>query len=303
MRIVFISDTHQHRPANLPPGDVLVHAGDLSSTGTYAEVVRFLDWFSSQPHPHKIFIAGNHDRLFEDFPDQAVLALMEHPELTYLQDAGVTLDGVRFWGSPWQPEFCNWAFNLPRRGSRIREAWNRIPTGTDVLITHGPPHGVLDQVRGGEHLGCEELTIRLGVIRPRIHVFGHIHDGYGIAQTGTTTYINASTCDETYRPTNRPIVVDLTPEGLEIVGAAPTHRQERLAGIKAILASAQGMPAEVQDLQFEAALRAMAELAGKTPECMASEYVRRGLLADLKSLEKSENRPSRRPIPRRDLKT
>lgn len=218
MRVVFISDTHTHQDFPMPEGDVLVHAGDATSTGTLPEVAQFLDWFSRLPHRHKIFIAGNHDWLFEREPGLAALLLVEHPELIYLQDSGVELDGLRFWGSPWQPEFCAWAFNLPRKGRALREAWNRIPLGTDVLITHGPPHGVMDQVRGGPHLGCEELTLRAAVVKPRVHVFGHIHDGHGVVSDGSRVSVNASVCDERYRPVNRAIVVDLTPGRVEVFG-------------------------------------------------------------------------------------
>jgi predicted phosphohydrolase len=212
MRLVLISDTHTHRGISLPEGDVLVHAGDATSTGTLPQVNQFLEWFSSRPHPHKIFIAGNHDWLFEREPGLAAMLLAEHPGLVYLQDSGIEIDGIRFWGSPWQPAFCDWAFNLPRKGPRLREVWNRIPLGTDVLITHGPPHGTLDQVQGGEHLGCEELRIRLGAVKPRLHVFGHIHDGYGVVQADSAVLVNASICDEAYRPCHRPIVVDVSAE-------------------------------------------------------------------------------------------
>jgi predicted phosphohydrolase len=221
MRLVLVSDTHTHRPCQLPEGDVLVHAGDATSTGTLPQVNQFLAWFSSQPHRHKIFIAGNHDWLFEREPALAAMLLAEHPGLVYLQDSGIEIDGIRFWGSPWQPAFRDWAFNLPRRGPRLREAWNRIPMETDVLITHGPPHGILDQVQGGEHLGCEELKIRRGAVKPRVHVFGHIHGGYGVAYAGSGVLVNASVCDEGYHPVNRPIVVDMTSERVQVHGWAP----------------------------------------------------------------------------------
>jgi predicted phosphohydrolase len=218
MRLVFISDTHTHRDFRVPEGDVLVHAGDATGAGTLPEVRAFLAWFSSLPHSRKIFIAGNHDWLFQREPDTVRALLADHPDLVYLQDSGVAVDGVRFWGSPWQPEFMAWAFNLPRQGARIREAWNRIPVDTDVLITHGPPHGVLDQVQGGEHLGCEELRIRLGALRPRIHIFGHIHDGYGVLRSGSCLFVNASICDEHYRPVHDPIVVELGRSRITVLG-------------------------------------------------------------------------------------
>jgi len=216
MRLVLISDTHTHQDLALPDGDVLVHAGDATSTGTLPQVSRFLAWFESRPHRHKIFIAGNHDWLFEREADSAAMLLAEHPGLVYLQDGGAEIGGIRFWGSPWQPAFMDWAFNLPRNGPRLREAWNRIPLGTDVLITHGPPYGTLDQVRGGEHLGCEELKLRCAAVKPRLHVFGHIHDSYGVTHAGSQVLVNASTCDEAYRPAHRPVVVDITADRVQV---------------------------------------------------------------------------------------
>lgn len=210
MRLVCISDTHnQHKGISLPEGDVLIHAGDATGNGDFREIASFLSWFESRPHPNKILIAGNHDWGFEREPDITALLLKDHPGITYLQDSGCRIGGVRFWGSPWQPWFCDWAFNLPRNGARIREKWNLIPVETDVLVTHGPPHGVLDNLMHGGRAGCEELTIRLASIHPKVHVFGHIHWGYGQRTTGDTTYINASICDESYRPVNAPIVFDL----------------------------------------------------------------------------------------------
>ena len=218
MRIVLLSDTHTHQGLSIPAGDVLVHAGDATSTGTPDEVERFLQWFDAQPHRRRLFIAGNHDWLFQRQPDRAARMLAGHPGITYLQDAGVEIDGLRFYGSPWQPEFCQWAFNLPRRGQALREVWARIPEGTEVLITHGPPHGTLDQVRGGLHLGCEDLAARVAAVRPRLHVFGHIHDGFGVRRSGKTVFVNASTCDEAYRPINPPVIVDLLADRVELPG-------------------------------------------------------------------------------------
>ena len=225
----FTSDTHTHRGFSLPDGDVLIHAGDATSNGTLPEVSQFLAWFSAQPHRHKIFIAGNHDWLFARASDLASMVLVEHPDVVYLQDSGVEIDGVRFWGSPWQPAFRDWAFNLPRNGPQLLAIWNKIPMGTDVLITHGPPYGVLDQVQGGEHLGCEALKLRHAEVKPRVHVFGHIHDGYGVAFAGSRVLVNASICDEKYRASNRPIMVDLSPEKVDVLGIEP-HVPQRTTG-------------------------------------------------------------------------
>src|SRR5205085_2391850 len=120
----------------VPEGDVFVHAGDLCRAGRLSELAGVAEWMRALPHKHKVVIAGNHDWCFVREPAAALELL--GPTVLYLQDSGTVIDGVRFWGSPWQPAFNNWAFNLPR-GSALAEKWALIPEGTDVLITHGPP--------------------------------------------------------------------------------------------------------------------------------------------------------------------
>lgn len=302
MRIVCVSDTHMaHRGLAVPEGDVLVHAGDATSTGTADEVDRFLGWFSAQKHPHKILIAGNHDWLFQQAPDIAHLLLEKHQGISYLQDSGVVIEGVRFWGSPWQPWFCDWAFNLPRKGQRIREARNQIPMGTDVLVTHCPPHGILDQVHGGEHLGCEELAIRLAMVKPRVHLFGHIHDSFGVAQSTTTTYINACVSTESYKPANPPIVVDLSPESIQIRGVGDSLRKQRLETVKGLLRTPTDGPTHkvvtwLKEEHIEG-MKAMAELRGTTPSKLLQEYAIRGLGSDLTKHLRAEGKSSHRSVP------
>ena len=143
VRIICISDTHgQHAGLRLPDGDILIHAGDFMTYGNAPrEIIDFDAWLGRQPHAHKIVIAGNHDRLFESHPIPA-RALITN--VIYLEDSGVEVEGLKFWGSPVQPPFNNWAFNV-QRGAPIRRHWDKIPTDTDVLVTHGPPFGMLDQ--------------------------------------------------------------------------------------------------------------------------------------------------------------
>lgn len=208
-----MSDTHlRHRVCSsipVPESDLLIHAGDACLRGTGAEVIAFFDWFSSLKAKHKIFVAGNHDWLFEKNPDVA-RALVPRG-IIYLQDSLVEIEGVTIYGSPWQPEFMNWAFNLPR-GHRLREKWNKIPDKVDVLVTHGPPLTVLDRNLDGEHVGCGDLRDVVSKrVKPRLHVFGHIHLGYGTLALGNTLYVNASVCGEDYLPFNDPIVLDLDP--------------------------------------------------------------------------------------------
>lgn len=207
MEITFISDTHwivsdpvstQDLNDLLPGGPILVHSGDVSGRGTEREIRLFLDWFSSQPYTHKILIAGNHDFFFEVAKPEVVQELLaEYPGITYLNDSGVTIEGIKFWGSPVTPFFHNWAFN--RYDNEIGAHWDLIPEGIDVLITHGPPHGILDKtIREGWSVGCKRLRDKIYEIKPKVHAFGHIHEGMGQVEIGGTTFINASVVDERY---------------------------------------------------------------------------------------------------------
>lgn len=222
MRIVAISDTHlTHDKADLkiPDGDILIHAGDATFKGRPHEIYRFSKWFGALPHRHKIFCAGNHDFLFQDNRDRAMNLLFgidseyftepSHNGVTYLQDSATEIEGIKIYGSPWQPWFYDWAFNL-QRGAEIKEKWDMIPDGIDILVTHGPPAGYGDIVPGGEKVGCVDLMDAIKRVKPKYHICGHIHHSYGVYETEVgTKIINASICDEAYEPTNAPIVFDL----------------------------------------------------------------------------------------------
>ena len=206
MKIVLISDTHTNHNFRIPKGDVLIHAGDVTSRGTKAEVDVFIKWFQSQPHKHKIFIAGNHDFYFENAVKNNLKT--EFKNLIYLNDSGCEINGLKFWGSPIQPDFFKWAFNR-KRGEEIKKHWDLIPTDTDVLITHGPPHGILDLTTIGLYSGCKELKKKVFEIQPKLHVFGHIHEGYGTTTINKTFFVNASLLNEKYQSAHIPIVVNL----------------------------------------------------------------------------------------------
>ena len=206
-----LSDLHNRLgDVRVPDGDVLVVAGDLTGRGTTAEVSRFALELGRLPHRAKVVVAGNHDWLFQREPGLARELL--GGVAIYLEDAGAEVAGLRFWGSPWQPRFFDWAFNL-ERGGDLRARWDLIPADTDVLVTHGPPRGYGDLTPRGERVGCEDLLEAVVRVKPRLHVFGHIHAGYGSYRAGfpelRTDFVNASTCDEGYRPVNPPVVVDL----------------------------------------------------------------------------------------------
>lgn len=206
MRIVVISDTHAlHDQVEVPDGDILVHAGDLTNRGAVLDVERFNTFLGKLPHRHKIVIAGNHDFCFERKPLEARAALTN---ATYLEDQALTVEGLRFYGSPWQPWFYNWAFNL-ERGPDIRAKWDLIPEETDILITHGPPMGHGDLTPRGERVGCQDLRDRIRQVRPRYHLFGHIHEGYGVTKEDDMTFVNAASCTLKYEPINPAIVLDL----------------------------------------------------------------------------------------------
>jgi predicted phosphodiesterase len=226
MRITFISDTHTKHyqiTEDLPGGDLLIHAGDLMNSGYYwEEVYPFLDWFNNLGnYDHKVFIAGNHDRLFEDEPEKINGLLTGYKNIEYLRDKWLAVGDdermVKIYGSPWQPEFYNWAFNLPRNGVALEEKWFNIPNSTEILITHGPPWGHCDVTPYGNlNVGCELLRVRVDELKPKIHVFGHVHSGYGYKFHEGTHFINASVLSERYQYTNKPITVDWNPDSNEL---------------------------------------------------------------------------------------
>ncbi|NIM95851.1 MAG: metallophosphoesterase [Anaerolineales bacterium] len=203
MKIVAISDTHgKHWNLDVPNGDILIHAGDLTTTGILEDVEDFNGFLGEQPHPAKIVVAGNHDFCFEREPEKSAALLTN---AIYLQDQAVEIGGIRFYGSPWQPWFFDWAFNL-KRGPEIRAKWDLISEGTEVLITHAAPYGCGDRTSRGQHMGCRDLLDVVESIRPRVHIFGHIHEGVGMMVNEHTTFINASICDVRYEIANEPLV-------------------------------------------------------------------------------------------------
>lgn len=207
MKIICISDTHgQHHDLKLPHGDILLHAGDISMRGRIHEVTDFLQWFSQQPHPNKIFVAGNHDFLFERETQENIDKLIPK-NIIYLNDSGITINGMNIWGSPITPWFYDWAFNR-QRGEDIRQHWEKIPLNTDILITHGPPFGILDKTKRGELVGCKDILPFIEKIKPKLHVFGHIHEEYGMKKMDETVFVNASVLDERYDLVNRAVEVE-----------------------------------------------------------------------------------------------
>lgn len=197
MRIVHLSDTHNrhHQLPDMPEADLVVHSGDISFAGSEDEAIDFIQWFMSLPYKYKVFIAGNHDNcLYEANID----GLPEN--CFYLCNSSVMIEGAKFYGLP--------MFMEDTMSGKFDESIRNIPSDTDILVTHQPPYGVLDfseNIHYGDHLLLQTVLD----IRPRYHLFGHIHDAYGVEKGKSTIFSNASLLDEEYRLMNKPFVFKL----------------------------------------------------------------------------------------------
>lgn len=208
-----ISDTHNKHleiPVELlTGGDFILHSGDISSRGSRAEVETFLAWYNDLPYRYKILIAGNHDWFFEQAPEYEIAAVLEkYPNIIYLNDSGVEIEGIKIWGSPVQPYFHGWAFN--RRGAEITPHWDLIPLDTNILLTHGPIYNYLDETRSGYKAGCPFLAEKIRELTHlQLHQAGHIHESYGRVKIYKgPTLVNASVLNLQYEMVNPPIVFE-----------------------------------------------------------------------------------------------
>lgn len=233
MEILCISDTHRkhdeiyhvypdHINNKINFYDMIIHAGDISSYGHKKEIIEFLEWYSNLPFKHKILISGNHDFFFDyDRRPHTEIGLQRHglpkyskkivddvllnyPNVIYLNNSGVEIDGIKIWGSPITPWFHDWAFN--RMDKEIKEEWDLIPLDTNILITHGPVRGILDLTVGGVYTGCPYLLEKIEELKVlKFHICGHIHEGYGkFVDSSGITFINASVLNHLYIMTNPP---------------------------------------------------------------------------------------------------
>lgn len=222
MIITTISDTHnKHEFLNdhLIGGDLIICSGDISGRGFKNEIINFCKWFEKTNYKNKIFIAGNYDFCFQDSPNECRKILADY-NIIYLQDELYLLgdnynEAIKIYGSPWQPEFFNWAFNLPRNGQELYQRWNNISDNTDILITHGPSLYHLDKVRN-ENAGCSLLSGRIEKLKPKIHIFGHIHCSYGYEFDNNVHYFNSSILNDKYEFTNKPFTFDWNKDTNEI---------------------------------------------------------------------------------------
>jgi Icc-related predicted phosphoesterase len=211
--VVAISDFHGTLPEHLPASDLLLIAGDISPLQNHdpyyqAEWLRdeFGPWLRRQPAKHIVATWGNHDFIGERLPH-----LVPPLPWTLLVDEAVELLGLKIYGTPWQPRFMDWAFNLDE--PELEKKWARIPAGIDILVCHGPPHGFGDlasamaSIRNEpEHTGSPSLTRRILEIRPQLVVFGHIHEGYGVYEKDGIVMANVSIGTGRHRMTNEPYV-------------------------------------------------------------------------------------------------
>ena len=224
MKIACVSDIHgMWRQIKYPEADTLVFAGDIlgnrssipemDSKLQFQELLEFDKFIGQLSYKNIVFVAGNHDWVFQ-LNENAKHALTN---AHYLQDDGVTIDDIKFYGSPWQPWFYDWAFNFPnhhenfyRSRAHARRIWKQIHDDVDVLVTHGPPLNVLDNTVGGERAGCQYLSERIDkLLNLRAHIFGHIHNGAGQSYYEAVKYVNAAICGENYKPNNLVQVIEV----------------------------------------------------------------------------------------------
>ena len=204
MRIVLISDTHGlHRQLEVPPGDLLIHAGDFTFYSKPPSILSdFNAWLGSLPHRHKVVVPGNHEFILEEPRNRGAIT-----NAILLVDSGVEIEGLSIWGSPVTPLYGG-AFGMSNPADR-KSYWAQVPEDLDILVTHGPPFGIRDHGGGSERReGCPELLVAVFRALPPVHVFGHVHAGYGIYRTSDTLFVNASLLGEDGSLSRKPIVIE-----------------------------------------------------------------------------------------------
>jgi Icc-related predicted phosphoesterase len=214
MIIDCISDLHGSYPI-LEGGDLLIIAGDLTAVDSLKQYEDFAIWLKKQEYKRIIVVAGNHDKLLGK--TQEAFTFLKDDKVHYLFNDGIEFEGLNIWGSPHTKWFagvnphCN-AFML-QTDTQMKEIWDIIPYNTDILITHGPPRDILDKTTRYDRVGCIELEKAVKRVKPRLHVFGHIHEGYGTDikefQEEQSTFVNCAHMNVDYDPVNKPIRIIL----------------------------------------------------------------------------------------------
>lgn len=209
MKLICISDTHcLHKKINFESicsdAEIIVHCGDFTNNGSEQEVIYFLDWYKSLPFKHKILVPGNHDWFFEENSREARQLCLDR-QIILLNDSSCTINNIKFWGCPVTPAFFDWAFN--KNKEEIIWHWDIIPNDINVLITHGPPSNILSFNESKVDCGCVSLRKKIEKINPKYHIFGHIHESYGIYKNEKTTFINCSL--KNFPTLNIPIEIEI----------------------------------------------------------------------------------------------
>jgi len=239
IRIIAISDSHnrhksikdfrdindlgeEKKPLS---GDIIIHAGDATGRGEQWEIEAFLEWYSKLDFKYKIFVPGNHDFGFEKNPE-LYKTMCSDLGIVLLIHESIEIEGIKIFGSPWTPFFHDWAFNGARTLAEsylhykplMKDLWKDIPLDTDILITHGPPYEILDEVlfpsgaSSGRFVGCVDLKERIQLVKPSLHFFGHIHCQYGQKHIDGVSYYNVSICDEMYQASNPITIIEYEKE-------------------------------------------------------------------------------------------
>lgn len=208
MKVSFVSDTHMHPVESwkVPECDLLIHTGDFSYQGKLQELLHFVTEMNKIPAKHKILVPGNHDWGFQT-NESGFRDICRQNGITVLIHEYIEIEGFKIFGTPWQPYFCNWAFNV-EESSRLKRLYNDIPEGLDILATHCPPKGILDHCNGG-NVGSPELMERIRLVLPKTHAFGHIHEGYGTSRYINVDFVNSAICNGMYRAVNSAISITL----------------------------------------------------------------------------------------------
>ena len=213
MKIVIISDVHNLiSKISFPEADLLLIAGDLTNSGKIKELSKFNQDLEIIKPLYKygiVCISGNHDFALQEQP---ILAKSLITNANYIEDQLLEINGIKILGSPYSKFFYNWAFNL-HPGEQLEKEWAKIPNNADIIMTHGPCYGILDKVPRGEIVGDKQLLEAiLKIDSAKLVICGHIHHSYGYHREHNKLFVNGSICDESYRPINKPIMVEFNPE-------------------------------------------------------------------------------------------
>tara|TARA_Y100000593_G_scaffold81696_1_gene152971 strand:- start:762 stop:1388 length:627 start_codon:yes stop_codon:yes gene_type:complete len=206
MKLVILSDNHTNYDFETPDGDILIHCGDFTYHGKPSEIEKFRDYLKEQPHRHKLFIFGNHEKI-----DREVRYWIDYLEdgtgATCIHEKAICINGINFFGSSYTPKFMNWAF-MHTKSARKRY-WSNMNEDMDVLVTHGPPKGIMGKIENGTEIGCEYLLDFVERVKPNYHFFGHNHAGAGVQTNGDTLFVNAAILTEKYEMCKPPMIVHI----------------------------------------------------------------------------------------------